>query len=260
MPDIELSYCVVNTSQRELLLRGLDAIARERASVPFATEVLVLDNGSRDGSAEAAQAHPAVDEVIALPERRGKALNDSELLRRARGCYALLLNRDFRSASGRNATPFMRRSKERPTAPAQALRYDVPTGAANRPRGPSPRLRRPSPDAVPARRLRSPEQGRSDREVDWCQFGRPARQARRRGAGRLPRPGLLRLLRRGRLRSAAARCSWYSVYVPAAVAIHREQLSTDIVPKQRIVEMSTAITTCICASTTPPPPRARCAG
>jgi N-acetylglucosaminyl-diphospho-decaprenol L-rhamnosyltransferase len=92
--EIELSFCVVNTSQRELLLRGLDAIARERAALPFATEVLVLDNGSRDGSAEAARAHPAVDEVIALSERRGKALNDSELMRRARGRCALLLNED----------------------------------------------------------------------------------------------------------------------------------------------------------------------
>src|SRR5579884_46975 len=92
--EIELSFCVVNTSQRELLLRGLDAIARERAALPFATEVLVLDNGSRDGSAEAARAHPTVDELIALPERRGKGLNDSELLRRARGRYALLLNED----------------------------------------------------------------------------------------------------------------------------------------------------------------------
>ncbi len=52
---IELSFCVVNTSRRELLVRGLDAIARERAALPFATEVLVLDNGSRDGSAEAAR-------------------------------------------------------------------------------------------------------------------------------------------------------------------------------------------------------------
>src|SRR6202044_3632100 len=89
----------------ELLLRGLDAIARERESVPFATEVLVLDNGSCGGSAEGARAHPpgdeggarphpTVDEVIALNERRGKALNDSELLRRARGRYALLLNED----------------------------------------------------------------------------------------------------------------------------------------------------------------------
>src|SRR5271163_4657165 len=91
---IEVSYCVVNTSQRDLLLRGLDAIAAERQGLPFATEVLVLDNGSRDGSAEAAGAHPTVDELIALPARRGKGLNDSELLRRARGRYALLLNED----------------------------------------------------------------------------------------------------------------------------------------------------------------------
>src|SRR5271163_1962329 len=76
---VELSYCVVNTSQRELLLRGLDAIARDREGLPFASEVLVLDNGSRDGSAQASREHPTVDETIALGERRGKALNDSEL-------------------------------------------------------------------------------------------------------------------------------------------------------------------------------------
>ena len=46
---------MVNTSQRELLLRGLEAIARERESLPFATEVLALDNASRDGSAQAAR-------------------------------------------------------------------------------------------------------------------------------------------------------------------------------------------------------------
>src|ERR1700688_152186 len=92
--QIELSYCVVNTSQRDLLVRGLDAIARERERLPFAAEVLVLDNGSRDGSAQAAHDHPAVDETIALTQRRGKGLNDSLLLRRARGRYALMLNED----------------------------------------------------------------------------------------------------------------------------------------------------------------------
>jgi len=94
VPDVEITYCVVNTSQRELLLRGLDAIGRERTGVPFETEVLVLDNGSRDGSAQAARRHPAVDDVITLGERRGKAANDSELMARARGRYALLLNED----------------------------------------------------------------------------------------------------------------------------------------------------------------------
>ena len=56
MDEIELSYCIVNTSQRELMLRGLDALARERARLPFASEVLVLDNGSRDGSSAKAGA------------------------------------------------------------------------------------------------------------------------------------------------------------------------------------------------------------
>src|ERR1700722_12844855 len=93
-PEMEVSYCVVNTSQRDLLVRGLDAIAAERARVPFATEVIVLDNGSRDGSAAAARAHPTVDVLIEIPLRRGEGLNDSEVLRTARGRFALLLNED----------------------------------------------------------------------------------------------------------------------------------------------------------------------
>ena len=56
---VELTYCVVSTGQRQLLHYCLDAIARERATVAFETEVLVLDNGSDDGSAEAARSHPA---------------------------------------------------------------------------------------------------------------------------------------------------------------------------------------------------------
>jgi len=91
---IELTYCVVNTEQRQLLRYCLDAIARERAAVPFETEVLVLDNASRDGSAGTARAHGATTEVIALEQRGGKGENDSTLLRRARGRYALLLNDD----------------------------------------------------------------------------------------------------------------------------------------------------------------------
>src|SRR5215203_4043704 len=67
---VELSYCVVNTEQRQLLRYCLDSIARERAAVPFDTE------------------------VIALEQRRGKGENDSTLLRRARGRYVLLLNDD----------------------------------------------------------------------------------------------------------------------------------------------------------------------
>src|SRR3954452_6695779 len=91
---VELSFCVVNTEQRGLLRYCLDAIARERATVDFETEVLVLDNASRDGSADAARSHSVTTEVIVQPLRRGKAENDTLLLKRARGRFCLLLNED----------------------------------------------------------------------------------------------------------------------------------------------------------------------
>src|SRR5436309_2069778 len=123
--EIELTYCVVNTGQRELLLRGLDAIASERAALPFATEVLVLDNDSRDGSARAAGEHPTVDGLVALSRRRGKALNDSELLRRARGRYALLptgaLGERRIVEMARNRDLYMRKHHSR--AAAAAVRW-----------------------------------------------------------------------------------------------------------------------------------------
>src|ERR1700694_3053183 len=127
--EIELTYCVVNTSQRALLVRGLDAIAREREHFALATEVLVLDNGSRDGSAQAARGHSAVDEVIALPERRGKALNDSELLRRARGHYALLLNEDSELLPGATLALY-EALQQRPRAACAGAALRRPDGIA----------------------------------------------------------------------------------------------------------------------------------
>jgi N-acetylglucosaminyl-diphospho-decaprenol L-rhamnosyltransferase len=94
VPEVELSFCVVNTEQRELLVRCLDAVAAERDAQPFRCEVLVLDNASRDGSAGAARHHATTDAVIVNEERRGKGENDTALLRRATGRYCLLLNED----------------------------------------------------------------------------------------------------------------------------------------------------------------------
>jgi N-acetylglucosaminyl-diphospho-decaprenol L-rhamnosyltransferase len=92
--DVELSYCVVNTDQRQLLSYCLDAIARERATVDFETETLVLDNASRDGSADAARQHPVTTDVIERHVRRTRAANATELLQRSRGRFCLLLDED----------------------------------------------------------------------------------------------------------------------------------------------------------------------
>jgi len=235
---VELSYCVVNTSQRELLMRGLDAIARERRSVPFATEVLVLDNGSRDGSAQAAREHPAVDETIALSKRRGKALNDSELLRRARGRYALLLNEDSELLPG--ATRALHDAlAERPAAACAGARLVRPGGVPQASAWRFPSVGTALAGALFLHRLLTVQsKGRRTREVDWCQSAALlVRRAAAEQVGYLDPDFFVysdEVDFARRLRGAG----WRSVYVPDAVAVHHEQLSTDAVPERRIVELS----------------------
>jgi N-acetylglucosaminyl-diphospho-decaprenol L-rhamnosyltransferase len=248
--SVELSFCVVNTSQRELLLCGLEAIGREREALPFTTEVLVLDNGSRDGSARAAREHPTVDEVIALDERRGKGLNDSELLRRAGGRYALLLNEDSELQPGAvlalhgalEARPdaacagaALRRPGNPPTGSAEYDRNGVPQPSA---------WRFPTPLTALAgalflhRLLVVQSRGTRTREVDWCQSA--ALLVRREAAAQVDYldPDFFvysdEVDFARRLRDAG----WRSLWVPGAVAVHHEQLSTDTVPERRIVEMA----------------------
>ena len=202
----------------------------------------MLDNGSRDGSAEAARAHPAVDELIALRERRGKALQRLRAAApRARPLRAAA-QRGLRAAAGGDARAVRRRCRRAPTPPARA-----------------PALRRPRTARAPGRRAwRFPTPltalagarccctagwscraaARATREVDWCQSAALLVRREAAAAGRLPGPRLLRLLRRGRLRAAPARRRLAQPVRAGRVAIHHEQLSTDAVPERRIVEMS----------------------
>jgi len=235
---VEVSYCVVNTEQRELLLRGLDAIAREQAAVGFETEVLVLDNASADGSAGAAGAHPAVTEVIRLDRRRGKAENDTAILQRARGRYALMLNEDSELLPG--ATGTLR------AALAAHPRAGAAGAALLRPDGtPQPSAWR-FPWPLPAlltllslhRRLVVQSRGDAVREVDWAQSAALlVRSEAARAIGWLD-PAFFVYSDEvdfcKRLRDAG----WSVLHVPGARAIHHEQLSTASVPTRRIVELS----------------------
>jgi len=84
---------VVNTNGREHLLACLDAI--EATHPPgVAHELLVVDNASEDGSAEAVRERSPAARLFALERRTGKADNDSLLLRESRGRFCLLLNED----------------------------------------------------------------------------------------------------------------------------------------------------------------------
>jgi N-acetylglucosaminyl-diphospho-decaprenol L-rhamnosyltransferase len=235
---VEVSFCVVNTGQRELLLRCLDALALEREALPFPTEVLVLDNASTDGSAGAARRHPTVTEVVALDQRRGKGENDSHLLQRSRGRFCLLLNED---------------SELRPGATLklhQALTSDDKAAAAGakllRPDGrvqPSAwRFPTPTTALVGAlflhKRFTVQSKGRKTRPVDWAQSA--ALLVRRDAARDIGwfDPQFFVYSDEVDFCRRLADAGWHTLWVPAAEAVHHEQLSTGAVPERRIVELS----------------------
>ncbi len=236
--DVELSYCVVNTDGRELLLRCLDAIAFEQATLAFPTEVLVLDNASVDGSAAAARNHPATTDVVALDRRRGTGENDSELLQRSRGRLCLLLNEDSELLPG--ATQALRDALEtQPEAGAAGARLQRPDGRQQ----PSAwRFPTPTTAFVGAlflhRRYTVQSRGETTRPVDWAQSA--ALLVRREAAEQIGwfDPAFFVYSDEvdfcKRLRDAG----WRTLYVPEAAAIHHEQLSTGPVPERRIVELS----------------------
>jgi N-acetylglucosaminyl-diphospho-decaprenol L-rhamnosyltransferase len=236
--SVEVSYCIVNTEQRVLLERCLAAIAREQATLPFETEVLVLDNASRDGSVGMARAHPVVTELIRREQRRGKAENDSALMQRARGRFCLLLNEDSELLPGATAALHA----------ALVERADVGAAGAKllRPDGrqqPSA-WRFPTPTTAAAgalflhRWLTVQSKGGAVREVDWAQSA--ALLVRREAARRIGWMDSAFFVYSDevdfckRLRDAG----WTVLYVPQAEAIHHEQLSTGSVPTRRIVELS----------------------
>jgi N-acetylglucosaminyl-diphospho-decaprenol L-rhamnosyltransferase len=238
MSDVELSFCVVNTAQRELLLRGLDAIGREKESLPFETEAIVLDNCSQDGSAEAARAHPTVDRVIALTRRQGKALNDSQLLREAGGAYALLLNEDAELMPGATLALHAALERDRRAACAgAALRR--PDGASQPCAWRFPSVWTAMAGAVFLHRLVSVQSGGADtRVVDWCQSS--ALLVRREAATEVDflDPDFFVYSDEVDFARRLADAGWHSLYVPSAVAVHHEQLSTGTVPERRIVEFA----------------------
>lgn len=231
-----VSYCVVNTNGRELLLRCLDAI--ERTTPPdLEHEILVLDNASDDGSAEAVRQLGRDIRLIELDRREGKAANDSRLLQEARGEFGLLLNEDSELRPGAVAALLgaLESDRNAAVAGAQLLAPDggeVPCA-----------WRLPSAETVLAgalfmhRRVTVESGGEGIRPVGWVQSS--AMMVRRDAAeqvGWFDRDFFVYSDETDfckRLWDAR----WKVLYVPSARAVHDDQMAQDVSgAERRIVE------------------------
>ena len=92
-----LAVVVVSFEARETLLAGLDAL---RAHASFPLELVVVDNASTDGSADAVRARHAEALVIANAENLGFARACNQGWRASRAAHVLFLNPDAEVTPG----------------------------------------------------------------------------------------------------------------------------------------------------------------
>jgi N-acetylglucosaminyl-diphospho-decaprenol L-rhamnosyltransferase len=237
-----LSYCVVNTNGREHLLRCLEAI---RATHPESVEheVLILDNASDDGSAEAVRTWLGPDgrgvpaRLIECERRVGKAENDSRLLAEAAAPLCLLLNEDSELRPGA-AAALMEALQSNPRVAAAGAGLLAPDGT------PQPCAWR-LPGAATAlagalflhRLVTVQSRGERPREVGWVQSSAMlVRRVAAEEVGYLDSAFFVYSDETDfckRLRDAG----WKVLFVPAAQAVHHEQLATDRgAGERRVVE------------------------
>jgi N-acetylglucosaminyl-diphospho-decaprenol L-rhamnosyltransferase len=228
---MELSYCVVNTNGRELLLTCLEAIRLTHPS-GIEHEVLVLDNASDDGSAAAVTHRFPEVRVIARDRRAGLAVNNSLLLREASGRFCLLLNEDSEILEGA-AQAMLDALTADPQAAAAGAQLLDPSG---RPIPCAWRLPGLGTAVAQAlflhRRLVTEDSGTHPgdggvREVGWVQSA--AMLVRRQAAEEVNYldPDFFVYSEEVDFQKRLRDAGWRILHVPGARAIHHEQLASD---------------------------------
>jgi N-acetylglucosaminyl-diphospho-decaprenol L-rhamnosyltransferase len=231
-----LSYCVVNTNGREHLLACLDAIEHTHPPA-IEREILVLDNASDDGSAEAVRALESDIHLIALRHRVGKAENDSTLLREAKGDYCLLLNEDSELRPGAAGALIAALDADPKAAAGGAQLLDSagnPVPCAWR----FPGVRTALIGALFLhKRFTVQSTGAETHPVDWAQSS--ALLVRREAAAQVGYldPAFFVYYDECDFAKRLHDAGWRTLFVPAAEAVHHDQLSTDLAAGlPRIVE------------------------
>ena len=229
MSDVSIS--LVNTSSRELLLACLESLRGVDA------EIVVLDNASEDGSAEAvAERFPGV-RLIAQTHRAGFGANHNTVIRATTGRYVYILNEDTTSADW-GLERLVAHLDANPRVAALAPRLVYPDGALQDSawRFPSPAIA--ALGLLTLGRIAVTQSGGAEtRDVDWAMG---AALLLRREA--LDEVGLFDeeffiyseetdLCRR--LRDAG----WRTQYFPSVTVVHHESQFSAGIPERRVNEM-----------------------
>ena len=233
---MDISYCAVNTNGRDYLLACLGAI--DRTHPPGVShEILVLDNSSSDGSAAAVHKSGHDARVIATDQRRGKAENDSRLLREARGRYCLLLNEDSELCEGATAA-LLSAMEEDPHAGAAGAQLLSTEGEPKPCAWRLPGIVTALAGALFLHRLLTVQSGGGrTRKVGWAQSS--ALLVRSEAAAQVGYldPGFFVYSDETDFCKRLHDAGWDVLHVPSARALHHDQLTTDFGrARRRIVE------------------------
>ncbi len=222
-----LSYCVVNTNGRDYLLACLEAVERTHPQ-GVEREILVLDNASSDGSAEAVCDRGGEIRLIEREQRTGKGENDSTLMREAEGRYCLLLNEDSELRPGAAAALVEALEADPKAAAATAQLLDSagePVPCAWRFPGVGTAL---AGALFLHRWLTVQSKGSATRRVDWGQSSALlVRREAAAGIGYMD-PAFFVYYDECDFAKRLDEAGWHSLFVPAAEAVHHDQLSTDL--------------------------------
>jgi len=175
-------------------------------------------------------------ELIALDERRGKAWCDSELMARSRGRYCLLLNEDSQLLPAA-AVALWRALENDPRAACAVAALRRPDGSPQASAWRFPGVAAALAGALMlGRAFNVQSTGTSVRRVGWGQSA--ALLVRREAAERIGWMDAEFFVYSDEVdfQKRLADAGWHTLYVPAAVAVHHEQLSTGSAAAARIVE------------------------
>jgi N-acetylglucosaminyl-diphospho-decaprenol L-rhamnosyltransferase len=232
-PDVVVS--IVNASRRDTLLPLLASLEPELDG-PLAVEVVVLDNASDDGSADAVRERFPWARVIEQRHRAGFGANHNRVIRETTGRYVVLLSHDAEWHPGELA-PAIAYLDDHPAVGALAPRIRYPDGRVQ-----ASAWRFPTPlvsllgtlTAGRAGVVQSRDSG--PRRVDWAM-------------------GAALLLRRAALEAAGgfderffmyseetdllrrfAQLGYETHFFPAVTVVHHESAMRAAVPRERIAE------------------------